>query len=115
MKMDKLVYVAGPMSVGDKALNIRNGILAADKLLDAGIATFTPHLSHFQHMIAPREYESWLALDFAVIRRCDGLLRLPGYSEGADREVAFAKEIGVPVFNSIAEVVAYFDETAITV
>lgn len=108
MKMDKLVYVAGPMSVGDKALNIRNGIFAANELLDAGIATFTPHLSHFQHMIAPRDYESWLALDFAVIRRCDALLRLPGYSEGADREVAFANEIGVPVFHSVEEIIDTF-------
>jgi hypothetical protein len=35
--------------------------------------------------------------------KCDALLRLPGESIGADIEVAFARQIGQPVFYSVSE------------
>jgi hypothetical protein len=41
------------------------------------------------------------------IPKCDCLLRLAGESEGADREVAFAKQRGIPVFYSITEVLEF--------
>ncbi len=40
---------------------------------------------------------------------CDGLLRLPGKSSGADKEVALAESKKIPVFHSIEEVEAYYE------
>lgn len=94
----KKVYVAGPYTHGDVAVNVRNAILMADRLAEAGYAPFLPHLTHFWHMVAPRPYEFWLALDNQFLPHCDALIRLPGLSGGADKEVALAKSLGIPVF-----------------
>lgn len=99
----KHVYVAGPISRGAMDQNCREGILLAERLRAAGLAPFSPHLSILWNMIAPVSYEDWMALDFAWIDRCDALLRMPGESPGADREVAYAKDHGIPVFYTEAE------------
>jgi hypothetical protein len=39
-----------------------------------------------------------------LLGRCDAVLRLPGASKGADEDVRLAKERGLPVFQSLAEV-----------
>lgn len=39
-----------------------------------------------------------------LLSRCDGALRLPGASTGADDDVRLAKEMGIPVWFSIDEV-----------
>ncbi len=99
----KRVYVAGPYTSGDPCVNTRDAIAAGNLLLDAGYAPFVPHLSHFWHTCTPRTYEDWMALDLAWVVVADALLRLPGPSKGADREVAAAIGAGVPVFYSIQD------------
>ena len=94
----KTVYVAGPITKGDQFLNVRRAFDAGQVLLDAGFAPFVPHATCFWHMIHEGDYEAWLAYDFAWIERCDALLRIPGESAGADREVAYALSLGLPVF-----------------
>jgi hypothetical protein len=106
----KHVYCAGPYSAPDAErvqLNVERALDTGNRLLDAGLWPYVPHLSHYQHLRQSRHYEAWMALDLAVIRRMDALLRLPGASSGADREVALAREIGIPVFTSEAEVIAW--------
>lgn len=51
-------------------------------------------------------YEAYLESDFAWIAVCAALLRLPGESKGADMEVAEAKRLGIPVFDSIKALLA---------
>jgi hypothetical protein len=106
----KHVYVAGPYSGDDREVvevNVARAIHAGNLLLDAGLWPYVPHLSHFQHAAKARGYEEWMALDFAWLRKCSALLRLTGKSSGADREVRLAGEIGIPVFHSIDEVIAW--------
>lgn len=102
----KRVYVAGPYTKGDVAQNVRNAYAAAGDLADAGLSPFVPHHTHFWHMLFPREYESWLELDEAWVERCEYLLRLPGPSNGADKEVARAQLLGIPVYYTVADLVA---------
>lgn len=104
------VYVAGPYTADDHEgveLNVARAIHAGNRLLDAGVWPYVPHLSHFQHAAKARGYEEWMALDFAWLRKCDALVRLPGKSSGADREVALAGEIGMPVFHSVEEAIRW--------
>lgn len=107
------IYVAGPMtSSGGPYDNIHKGMKAGVELLDAGYAPFVPHLTSLLEMYAgQRTYEQWLGLDRAFLLTCEGLLRLPGMSRGADEEVALAKEAGIPVFYSVAEVLAALPAT----
>ncbi|MEC5185185.1 hypothetical protein RCH12_002661 [Cryobacterium sp. MP_3.1] len=39
-----------------------------------------------------------------LLERCDGVLRLPGDSRGADQDVAIARRRGMPVYTSLAEI-----------
>jgi len=102
------VYVAGPYTKGDVAINVRNAFEAANKLADLGFAPFVPHWTHFWHMMFPRPYEFWLELDNQFLPCCEAVLRLPGESNGADKEVALAGASGIPIFYSIESLDAHF-------
>jgi hypothetical protein len=97
------VYIAGPYTKGDVAVNVRNAILAADAVHALGMQPFIPHMTHFWHMLCPKPYEEWLAIDMVWLKCCNVVLRLPGESSGADKEVRAAEKLGIPVFHSIEE------------
>lgn len=101
------VYIAGPYTKGDVAINVRNAILIADAVYQLGYHPYIPHLTHFWHMLCPKEYEQWLAVDLIWLRECDVVLRVPGESNGADKEVEAALEMGMLVFYSLEELKEY--------
>jgi Domain of unknown function (DUF4406) len=107
------VYVAGPYTKGDVAVNVRNAYEAANRLADLGFAPFVPHATHFWHMLFPRPYEFWLDLDSQFLPFCQALLRLPGSSSGADKEVQLAQTLGISVFTEIDDLVKHFEDRAI--
>lgn len=105
------IYVAGPYTQGTFAANMRAAIDAADRLLKAGHAPFVPHTMTFAwDVVHPNSYETWLDLCMAWVTQCEGLLRLPGHSPGADKEVLLAKELKIPVWTSILEVPRVSDQ-----
>ncbi len=99
----KRVYIAGPYTKGDVVLNVRNAVLAADRVHALGFTPFVPHLTHLWHLISPHDYEFWLALDLEWLAVCDYLVRLPGESAGADREVEYALAHEISVFGGVGE------------
>lgn len=102
----KKIYVASSYSLGDPAANVRRQIDAGEELINAGFYPYLPLLSHYQHQIYPHSYETWTRLDDAWVSVCDALLRLPGESPGADREVELAEKLGIPVYYSISDLVS---------
>ncbi len=102
------VYIAGPYSKGDVAINVRNAFEIANKLADLGYAPFVPHSTHFWHMLFPRPYEFWLELDNQFLPTCNAVLRIPGESSGADKEVELANTLSIPVFISIESLNEHF-------
>lgn len=102
------IYVAGPISKGDTLLNIRNGMLAGIELIKRGYTPFIPHNDMIQYMLDPDtlDYETILKQDLAWVKKCDAILRLPGDSPGADREVQYALSQGLLVTHSMD----YLDE-----
>jgi hypothetical protein len=99
------VYVAGPMSVGDIVVNVRNALAMGEHLRQRGFAVYVPHLTWFwPYEVA---YEAWITHDLAWLARCDVMLRLPGESPGANREEAFAAQRGIPVFTSVPELMSW--------
>lgn len=130
----KRVYIACPISRPDTPAGLMANIRRADAamlaLMRAGFAVFNPALSvyaggswHSQlceqvHGRADRKangefqelsHADWLAMDFAWIEASDAVLRLPGESVGADAECEHAGEVGVPVFDDLADLVAHFN------
>ncbi len=98
------IYIAAPDSKGDTVINVRNAILAGDKLLEMGHIPFIPHLTHFWHYISPKPWEVWLKIDQDWLVVCDALLRLPGESKGADLEVEMAKKLCLFIYYSVDEI-----------
>lgn len=97
-----LVYVAGPYTRPDPVFNTHTAVWEAEELQSTGIVTcLVPHLSLLSHMIAPHnDIDHWYEHDLATLARCDALYRMDGDSTGADAEVVFAIERGLPVFHS---------------
>jgi hypothetical protein len=104
-KQPRLVYIAGPYTHSDSADNVRAAILAGLDIFQAGHTPFIPHLYHFAHMVYPMSYERWMLLDLRWLQICHVVLRLPGDSPGADREVDFAKQLGMPIYFTLADCV----------
>ena len=97
-----VVYVAAPLSQGDQLANISAAMRVWDRLSRTGVCIpICPHWSALQQMHRPRPYEDWLTYDLALIETCvDAVLRVPGDSSGADREVTRALDLGLPVFQN---------------
>jgi hypothetical protein len=104
-----LIYVAGPITYGDQRGNVRRAIDTGDILWRMGFAIIVPHLTYFYDKRHRHTLEEWLDLDFNLISRCDVLYRLSGYSVGADREVAYANQSGIPVLWKLADAEIYMD------
>jgi len=96
----KKIYIASPYTIGDVAVNVKRQIDTANDLMNAGFSPFVPLLCHFQHMAHPRDYESWMDNGLLWLEHCDAVLRLDGESKGADIEVQFANDCGIPVYFS---------------
>jgi nucleoside 2-deoxyribosyltransferase len=105
--MPKVVYIAGPYTRPDPVENTHRAMKVWNRLFEAGLYPIVPHWSMFQHFLHPRPYEDWMRYDFVLIERCDALLRLPGESSGADREVVHANTHGIPVFDTIEGLLAW--------
>ncbi len=98
----KRIYIAAPFT-GDVDANCARAIDAAEEVLRAGFLPFVPHLYRAWDARHAGPYEQWMALCFAEIDRCDALLRLPGASAGADREVVYAIERRLPVVRCVGD------------
>jgi hypothetical protein len=101
------VYIASPYTKGDVAVNVKLQIDTADILMNNGFVPFVPLYTHFQHMIHPRPYKDWIAIDMEWLKYCDVLLRIGGESKGADDEVEEALNLKIPVFYSIEQLLRY--------
>ena len=97
------VYVAGPYSKGHVNENVRAAVAAGERLVKAGHIPYIPHLHHFWDLLYPGPQEQWMKFDLEWLHQCEVVLRLPGYSAGADLEVATADQLGIPVFYNVWE------------
>ncbi len=93
------VYIAGPYTKGDVALNIRRMIEVAECVVAAGHTPFIPLLYHFWHLMSPHEYDYWMALDHAWIEACEILIWLDGESTGTQEDVGIAEHLGLAVYS----------------
>lgn len=129
------IFISGPITRGDLAANVNQATDAFVALAKAGLAPFCPHWSVYSgraeweitgtyepglwrksRVVAiasplPNDltHMDWLAVDLPWVEVSDAVLRLPGESEGADREVAHAKKFGILVFHSVAAIIAWAD------
>lgn len=104
----KKIFISGPYTNGDVAVNVKKAMDISNELINRGFAPYCPHLTHFLHLNNPQPYEKWLELDIQYLKICDALYRFKGKSNGADKEVQFAINNGIPVFSSLKELYTHF-------
>jgi len=102
------VYVAGPItgdgSGRDMKRNVDIAVRKGRDLIGQGYAPYVPHLDYyFPDRDEIDNWELWLRMDLAWVRVSDVVLRLPGVSRGADREVRAAHRWGIPVVTTDEE------------
>ncbi len=103
-----LVYVAGPYSTGDQVENTQAAIDAAGAIVNSGCAIpVIPHLSMLWHLYRPQGIDFWYQYDLHLLAACDALVRLPGHSTGADKEVEVAQQIGLAIFADVEAAVEW--------
>lgn len=86
-----LLYVAGPYTRADPVENTHRAIKVATVIYDrTHWVPVVPHLTLLWHLVDPQPVEHWYAYDIHLLARCDAIVRLPGASTGADREMAEA-------------------------
>ena len=106
MKEKIKVYIARPYTIGDTCKNVRRQMRVYKQRVRRGFIPYAPLWSHFQELYEPLDSkDKWMEIDFEWVKACDCVLRLGGDSEGAEEEVKLAKEIGIPVFYSLLELV----------
>jgi hypothetical protein len=113
---DIKVYIASPYTKGWMPDNVRRQITIGDELLDLGYKPYIPLLTHFMELYKHRDEREYLDLDIVFLSVCDAVLRIKPLDEngieipsaGADEEEAKAKELGIPVFYSVADLNDYF-------
>lgn len=109
MKVKPYVYVAGPYTKGDPAINTHCQCLIFDRLVRDNIVTpYIPLWSHYQHGVKPQPYQTWIRYDFEIIQSSlfDAILRCPAElpemnyyqwdSSGADNEVQWFQDRNLP-------------------
>jgi hypothetical protein len=109
MRKDLFVYISGPMTA-KHGFTIEENVAAGVRLylecLARGIPAFCPHLSGaFPSAWSAIDWEKWLDYDLAVIDRCTHVLLMPRWAEsaGAQKEAAYAQQIGKPIVYSLDE------------
>jgi len=102
------VYVAGPVGKTDagRSARLEAGESAGVSLIRSGLVPVIPHLyARLPGADDLLSYEGWMALCFCLLDSCEWLVRIPGESPGADREVARARAQGKPVFFGVEQAV----------
>ena len=102
------VFLAGPLyGSRNQGINLRRTLEAATYLREEGFAVYIPHLCFFWDLVHPMDRECWLEHGLAWVERCDVVLRLHGESPGSDGEVERAQAVGIPVYESIPELLQW--------
>jgi hypothetical protein len=98
----KVVYIAGPYTAPTswkREQNIRAAESQSMKLWRAGVAAVCVH-TNARYFYGEVPESTAIAIDDAILLRCDGLLLVPGWQEspGTLRELEIAKSRGIRVF-----------------
>lgn len=107
----KVVYVAGPFrgpTAWDIQQNVRRAEQCALEVAKLGAMPICPHKNteNFHGLLTD---SFWLDGTLELMRRCDGVYAMPSWkrSLGATAEVEEAQRLGIPVFFSFSEMVAW--------
>ena len=106
-----MIFIASPYGDDNDYWTIERNILRADAVARhiavMGHEPVCPHnLSRHWELDKRLKREDFIRIDDALLKLCDAVFFIDS-SPGADREVAIAKELGKPVFNTFRDILDY--------
>ena len=107
--MRKRIYIAGPMTKGDRVKHLATALTVYRTLMQLEFAPFCPQLTFLVDSLIRQPHESWLEADLPWVQAADAILRIPGESKGADMEVDCARRHDIPVFETIEQIINHFE------
>jgi hypothetical protein len=96
-----IVYIAGPMTLGDSFGHVGHACRVWIQLWRAGFFPIAPQWSAVQAMVSPLTLEEWMEYDLPLVRASAAVLRIPGESRGADIECQEARHHRIPIYHTI--------------
>lgn len=102
------VFVSCPISRGDAEVNFKRACAAQHDLILHGYAPLNPALCMRLPGNELIEHDQWMEVSLPWVEASDAVLRVSGYSRGADEETAHAEFFSIPVFYSIDEIDLHF-------
>lgn len=105
------VYLAGPISKGDRLENIHLGLRWGRRMVQDGLAPYIPHLDAFMFLgtddAGSAQWKALLEWDMEYVAQSEAVFRLPGESRGADLETEHAEALGIPVYYNYDALLVY--------
>ena len=93
------IFLSGPIeSSSDIEKTLSDVSYTIQEILRRGHSVYAPHLFWYSNKNYPVDKYQYLANDLSWILVCDAVFRLPGKSDNADMEVAFAVRMDKKVF-----------------
>ncbi len=110
-----MAYLSAPMSAPsaiDRMHHYLNARRASHELWEAEVLHYCPHTNSPSIGSSDVGYESWMAMDLEVLRRCDFIVMAGNWNEspGCRRELAMAMHLGKPVVYTVEAAVALYQE-----
>lgn len=101
-----MAYLSAPMSAPaaiDRMHHYLNARRASHELWEAEVLHYCPHTNSPSIGSSDVGYESWMAMDLEVLRRCDFIVMAGNWNEspGCRRELAMAMHLGLPIAYSV--------------
>lgn len=107
------VYIAGPLNALaiDYLHNVHRMMTVAEEARLAGFSVFVPALDMLMGLkFGYESYNDYFDNSQPWLEVADAVLLVPGYesSQGTKREMKLAKSKGIPVFESLGQLMKYF-------
>lgn len=104
----KIVYIAGPITLGNADTNFWQADKAMKELIDEGFAPINPMLHMRSSYAEEIRYDVWMSVALSLMRTAMCVLRLPGKSKGANDECQLAIAENIPVLDNIQSIKNYY-------
>jgi hypothetical protein len=103
-------YLSAPMSAKKAKERTFHRLMAqgaSASLWESSVLHYCPHAASPAIGCTDVDYETWMAMDIEVLRRCDWILLLGDWakSAGCRREFNVAEHLGLPVVFTVEEAI----------
>lgn len=108
----KKIYVAGKLNDGAVGYiqNLHTMIAWDIKIREQGFSVFNPCIDVLTGIVAGNfDYKDYFENNLPWLAVADALFLLPNWetSEGAKKEIDFAMHRGIPIFNTLSDLIAW--------